>query len=434
MNKRWLWILIGMIAFCLVLFSGAIAGAGLTYFALQASPVRAARNLIVEAVSPVTDSNEKGVLVLHVDQGSPAAEAGIRRGGIILAVGDQEVNSILELMNALEDKSAGDEVTFTIQHCETTEDLTIQLEERNGHIYLGLQLSRSPMLDLTPFDRGGTVLPSDQPAFIITRVIPDSPADVAGLRSDDMISAINEQEFQPEDDLADIIHSNQPGDEITLSIYRPGADEPSQITVTLGENPENKSQAYLGVEYMSMPGLGGFEGGKVPYFHFELPKSEGQQTPFPQLPENMMPFMPGFPQLPEGVNQAIVIHTVTPESPAAEAGLESGDVITTINDEPISDLNSFIDSVRSFEPGDEVTFTVYRDGEKEPLEMEVVLGEDPKVEGQAYLGVSIGEFQRFEQRSPSIDPANPFHFEFHFPWQEGTPPGNQIDPVPGDEA
>ena len=80
MNRRWVWILIGVIAFCLVLFSGAVAGAGLTYFALQAFPARAARDVIIETVSQVDIGSESGVLVQHVDKGSPAEEASIKRG------------------------------------------------------------------------------------------------------------------------------------------------------------------------------------------------------------------------------------------------------------------------------------------------------------------------------------------------------------------
>ena len=75
MNKRWLWILIGVVVFFVVLFSGAVAGAGLTYLALQARPARAAREAIVESINQVIGEYEVGVLVLHVDQGSPAADA-----------------------------------------------------------------------------------------------------------------------------------------------------------------------------------------------------------------------------------------------------------------------------------------------------------------------------------------------------------------------
>jgi len=434
MNKRWLWILIGVAAFFVVLFSGAVAGAGLTYFALQARPARAALDTIIETVSQADSDYEQGVLVLHVDQGSPAAETGIQRGDIILAVDDQKVNSTIELLQALENKSKGEDVTFTIQHCETSEDLSLLLEERDGHIYLGLQFSRSPIFDMRPFVQWGAELPFNQPAFMVTHVIPDSPADKAGLNPGDIIIAVDEDVFQAEDDLADIIHSNQPGDEITLSIFQPGADEPRQVAVTLGENPDDVSLAYLGVEYSSIPGTGSNEGQGEQFFHFEIPRSEGEQTPFQLLPEDIMPFMHNFPNLPEGLEGAVVIHTVTEDSPAARAGLKPGDVITNINGEGISNPESFVESVRSFDPGDEITLSVYRNGETESLEIDVVLVEDPEVEGQPYLGVGIGGFLRFERKVPSRDPLNPFHFEFRLPWQDGSSPKNRLQPIPSEEA
>ena len=78
MNKRWLWIVLGVIAFCVILFGGVVTGAGLTYLFLHTKPVQAAREMIIESVTPAGDGYEVGVLVLHVEQDSPAAEAGIR--------------------------------------------------------------------------------------------------------------------------------------------------------------------------------------------------------------------------------------------------------------------------------------------------------------------------------------------------------------------
>ena len=152
---------------------------------------------------------------------------------------------MIEMMSALEGKSAGDRVTFTVQQCEDTKDLSLQVDERNGHIYIGLQLSRTRMFELPPFEPGRAIIPLDQPAFMISRVIPDSPAEDAGLQPGGMIVAINGDEFQPEDELADIIQSLQPGDEITVSVFQPGAGDPRQITVTLGTHPDNEPSVRL---------------------------------------------------------------------------------------------------------------------------------------------------------------------------------------------
>lgn len=54
------------------------------------------------------------------------------------------------------------------------------------------------------------------------------------------------------------------------------------------------------------------------------------------------------------------------------AGLQTGDVITRVDERLVTDANSLIAAVRSYRPGDEVELTVVRDGET--LTLEVTLG------------------------------------------------------------
>jgi putative serine protease PepD len=69
-----------------------------------------------------------------------------------------------------------------------------------------------------------------------------------------------------------------------------------------------------------------------------------------------------------------VIQEVTPDSAAAEAGLEPGDVVTQVDDTRISGADSLIATIRSYRPGDTVTLTWTRDGEEQSAE--VVLDSD----------------------------------------------------------
>ena len=52
-------------------------------------------------------------------------------------------------------------------------------------------------------------------------------------------------------------------------------------------------------------------------------------------------------------------------SAAAEAGLESGDVIIKVDDTLITGADSLVATIRSYRPGDEVTVTWLRDGEEQ---------------------------------------------------------------------
>jgi putative serine protease PepD len=68
------------------------------------------------------------------------------------------------------------------------------------------------------------------------------------------------------------------------------------------------------------------------------------------------------------------VASVTEGGPAADAGLQDGDVITTFNGEPVDDATSLIVDIRSLRPGDVVPIVVQRGGSE--VELEVTLGSD----------------------------------------------------------
>jgi len=55
-------------------------------------------------------------------------------------------------------------------------------------------------------------------------------------------------------------------------------------------------------------------------------------------------------------------------SAADQAGLERGDVVVKIDDQPVTDGSSLVATIRGHRPGDTVTLTVVRDGEQQQLE------------------------------------------------------------------
>lgn len=63
------------------------------------------------------------------------------------------------------------------------------------------------------------------------------------------------------------------------------------------------------------------------------------------------------------VGRGVVIRSVYADSPAQEAGLEGGDVITSVDGQPIEGLSQLRATISSKEPGDTVRVTVWRAGE-----------------------------------------------------------------------
>ena len=58
------------------------------------------------------------------------------------------------------------------------------------------------------------------------------------------------------------------------------------------------------------------------------------------------------------------IKEVTKGSAGDKAGLEKGDIITAVNDTPIVSSNALVASIRGYEPGETITITYQRDGDK----------------------------------------------------------------------
>ncbi len=56
-----------------------------------------------------------------------------------------------------------------------------------------------------------------------------------------------------------------------------------------------------------------------------------------------------------------------PASPAAEAGLEVGDIVVAVDDQPINGSEGLVGVVRDHSPGDQVAIVVVRDGDEVTL-------------------------------------------------------------------
>ncbi len=85
---------------------------------------------------------------------------------------------------------------------------------------------------------------------LVTSVTSNSPAERAGLQVGDMITQVNGKEVGLQGP-AEIIALHEPGDSIVVTILRFGEEQ--QLQATLGSNPENPDQPWLGITYQLIP-------------------------------------------------------------------------------------------------------------------------------------------------------------------------------------
>jgi S1-C subfamily serine protease len=87
------------------------------------------------------------------------------------------------------------------------------------------------------------------------------------------------------------------------------------------------------------------------------------------------------PQLAEsrdlGVDVGAFVRSVTSDSPAQRAGIETGDVIVEVDGTAVTRAEEVVGAIRRHAPGDEIAVTIDRDGRERTFA--VVLAERPDV-------------------------------------------------------
>jgi S1-C subfamily serine protease len=346
---------------------------------------------------------DEGVLVASVEEGSPAEKAGLRRGDIILSLGGEEVNTPQELCRLIREREPGEEVTLRVRRCE--EELTLKATlglrkrptvqmwqegrligwQQEEKAYLGVQLCEVPC-EVFP----APVISVESGALVV-EVEKGSPAEEAGLKEGDIIQFVGTSKIEP-DNLPQVIRRHKIGDKVKLLVWRKKGREISGVEflwATLGEHPDEKGVPYLGVRIAPPPSI----------LEPPVPEEFGFEIFPPGVPLEFVPF-PHTRVMVELIDYGFIVMGVAKGSPAQEAGLKEGDVITAIDGKKLKNLGTFHRLMREHRPGDRVTLTVLRKDEE--LKIAVTLGEHPERKGEAYLGVETYFFWSDPQWRPRI--------------------------------
>ncbi|MCU0538165.1 MAG: trypsin-like peptidase domain-containing protein [Hydrococcus sp. Prado102] len=110
---------------------------------------------------------------------------------------------------------------------------------RVEHAYLGIQMAQiTPELEQALKEEEGLTVEGDK-GILIVKVIPNSPADRAGLRAGDIIQSIDGQSINTPDQVQDAVEKTAVGNALPLTIQRNG--ETANLDVRVGVLPNQNS-------------------------------------------------------------------------------------------------------------------------------------------------------------------------------------------------
>jgi len=220
--------------------------------------------------------------------------------------------------------ASGQGIGFAIP-INMAKDIAPQLQDK-GHVtrgWLGVSIQ-----EMTP-ELAKSMGLKEKKGALVAQVVTGSPAEKAGIEQGDVIVEFDGKEVADSKDLPRIVASTSVGKSVTVKLSREGKVTDRQVK--LGEMEEK-----------------GVEMSKVPSSHKALGIAVQNLTP--EIAKEL------------GVKKSagVVVTRVEPESPAAEAGIQPGDVIQEVNRKPVKNVEDFVQKVEKAKDKDSILLFIQR--------------------------------------------------------------------------
>ena len=168
------------------------------------------QDLTPDLAEALGTNHQQGAVVAQVLPGTPAEEAGIQAGDVIVEMNGEQVTGSSDLRNKVGLLRVGDAVRLTVER--DGEPLTIDLAVgESGKVALGAG-SQIPQLEgvvlgpLTP----SSELYGEVEGVLVIEVEVETPAWNAGLREGDVITEVNRREVKNSDDVLAVLEGSTP--------------------------------------------------------------------------------------------------------------------------------------------------------------------------------------------------------------------------------
>lgn len=270
---------------------------------------------------------------------------------IIKRKGDKDTRVTIEIK--------GDEVTVNGKPLEDFDDDNLVVKKGRTIIYGGSPFTGgnafsydSRGYDNTPF-LGVATDKAEKGGAEIEEVTENSAADKAGLKENDIITEIDNEQIKSPEDLTRVVRKHKPDDKIEITYDRKGKME--KTTVTLGKK-SRRTLTFTSPNPMPMPNLN---------FDWE---DHGNFNHNFNFNYNGKPRL-GIKAQDTEDGKGVKVLDVDNESAAEKAGIKKDDVITEFDGKKVSNTEDLVNASRDSKEKPAVKVTFNRNGKSQSVEI-----------------------------------------------------------------
>src|SRR6202167_265994 len=173
--------------------------------------------------------NNEGAVVSQVEDGSPAAKAGLKVGDVITELDGQKISDASQLQIEVGQKQPGTTIKLEVLRDSKNVNVPVTLEAMGSRDHEGKEIASNGkprwglgFTDMTPDLRQQLQLSGDLHGAVVEQVQPGSPADDAGLQRGDVVVEVNRSPVQNAEDVQKALAAVPKGQDALVLVWSNG--------------------------------------------------------------------------------------------------------------------------------------------------------------------------------------------------------------------
>lgn len=312
----------------------------------------------------------QGIKLNSVTSGKGAQVAGLQKGDVITSVAGKAVSNTSDLRSVLANYKPGDKVTVQYLRNDQPAQVEVTLSGEKNYSYNPGTYSYSYSNHRDPckvFIGVGTSIMNE--GLRVDYTVDDTPAENYGVRAGDIILALDGKNVVTQSELVQERDKHQPGEAFTLTVLRDGKE--MKIDARFKECNEEDQEKFRQEQEEKMERMHErMEETRVRMAEMRERVQSERRENLVKVERDVRPIL-GVYVNESADAEGIVLSNVSYDKGAAAAGLQGGDVVTTVEGQAISSTSALRKVLAGFKPGDKVNVVYLRDGQSQQAQVEL---------------------------------------------------------------